>query len=279
MTLSKPIFLAPIVIPTTGVYLRINGSTDVTLAAGSYYWQRSEAAGGSLNDLLADALNLATTGTWHVEVETFAGGRNVVITQDSGSPAATSLVFTDPAVIGPYVLGYSTNPAATTITVTAGVATSPYQPQGFWEPDEYILDDTITPIATTVVARSISGAAIIDDYGEWSQRELRLEAVDGARVWQWAADDSAFAAAAGVIAGDPHAALESFWRYCRTGPAADGVPLQLRYYRATAWDAGSAPVATLEWSDPEQLRDLRTAVEQVSPGPLLYRVRLRTREV
>lgn len=280
MTLTQPVFLAPIVIPTTGVYLQINGSVDVTLAAGTYYWARSEATSGSFNELLADALDLATTGTWTVGIDTAANRRVISIKQTSGSPTATSLVFTDLDVLSPYLLGFTTNPATASATVTAGTADGSYQPAWIWEPRDYVLDDTTTPQATTVVSRSISGAAVIDDYGEWAEREIRLEVVSGARVWQWAADDAAFAAAAGLATAEPHAALESLWRRCRTQPASTGTPLQLRYYRnAATWDAAGAVTATLEWTDPEQMTDLRTAIEQVSPSPLLYRVRLRAREV
>lgn len=279
MSLTQPIFLLPITIPATGVYLRVNGSTDVTLAAGSYYWAQSEAQAGSLNALLADALDLATTGSWSVGIDTTANRRVISIKQNSGSPTATSLVFADLNTLSPYLLGLDDDPAEDTATVTAGTAAGAYQPAWIWEPVEFVRDDTTVPRATTVVARGIGGAAVIDDYGEFAEREIRLEVVQGARVWQWAADDAGFAAAAGLATGEPHAALESFWRRCRTQPALDGAPLRLRYYRSSAtWEAAGAVTATLEWSDPDQLTDLRSAVEQVAPEPLLYRARLRTVE-
>lgn len=281
MSLTQPIFTAPIVIPATANYIEWSGGELVALPAGTYYWARTAAVAGSFNAILKAALEAQGGGgaSWDVEVDSAAGHRAVTFRWNSGT-LPTDFTFLNLDVLSPYLLGFDLDATEDEIDFGGGEeVTGSYQPAWLWEPREYTLDDTTTPVATTVVARSISGAAIIDDYGEWSRRDLYLAAVDGARVWQWCADDAGLATAGGTVVSSPHVALESLWRRCRTQPTT-GAPLQLRYYRDSAtFDAGGAHTALLEWSDPEQMRALEAAITQACPGPLLYAVRLRTREV
>ena len=280
MTLTQPIFLAPIVIPTTANLIQFSGGEMVSVAAGTYYWGKLGTHAGTFSAALKAGFDAADSGSWDVELDNAVSRRALSLRWNSGA-LPTAITFLDLDVLSPYMLGLDPDPLEDTVSFGGGEEiTGDLQPAWLWEPREYVLDDTTTPRATTVVARSISGAAIIDDYGQWDEREIRMEVVDGARVWRWAGADTAFALQAGLVVNEPHASLEALWDRCRTQPSSNGAPLQLRYYRnAVTWEANGSATATLEWTDPEQMRDLRTAVEQVSPGPLLYRVRLRAREV
>lgn len=280
MTLTMPIFEAPIVIPATANLIQFSGGEFVNVAAGVYYWGKDGTQAGTFCAALKAGFDAADSGSWDVELDNAVSRRALTLRWNSGA-LPTAITFLDMDVLSPYMLGLDPDPLEDTVSFGGGEEiTGDLQPAWIWEPREYVLDDTATPQATTVVSRSISGAAIIDDYGEWAQREIRLEVVAGARVWMWAGADTAFALQAGLVVDEPHASLEALWRRCRTQPATDGAPLRLQYYRnAATWESGGEPTAILEWTDPEQMSDLRAAVEQVSPSPLLYRVRLRAREV
>lgn len=273
MTLTNPIFLLPIVIPTThdgaGEAVKLNTTTDVTLPAGTYYWSPTGAS-GSFQDMLVTALNAAMAGTWTVTLSTTTWHLSISYT---GASTPTNLTFVDLDVLAPWMFGSTSNKATATITFTAKAWAGTMQPRWLWRPDEYVIDDQIRPRATTVVAMSpFDGSATIDNYGEWAERTLRMEAVPGARVYQWAIDDSVFAAAAGETQGDPNLALESFWRDCRTFGS---TPPSIRYLPAgeSAWATWG--YAVVQWVDAGQLSDLATVAADLTTEPLRYTVTMR----
>ena len=104
----------------------------------------------------------------------------------------------------------------------------------------------------------------------------------GARIYQWAANDSGHASTASMIEDDPWASLESFWRDCRTLPGTRGTtqaPPTIRYYVSlTAWVASSG-YSDVQWIDADQLRDLGNTAEEMSPSPLKYSLTMRLRDL
>lgn len=275
MSLYKPVFLHPITIPSThagaGAVLKINTSTNVTLPAGTYYWTEDSAGSSpSFNLALKTALNAAMAGTWTVA---FSAAFRLSITY-TGASTPTSIDFVDVDVLSSHMLGGNTDPGATTsLTLTSKAWTGLYDTRWMWRPGEYVLDDETIPQTVTVVARSpFDGSATIDNYGEWDQRTLRMEGVRGAFVYTCFGSDSAFYVEAGLAYPVTNNTLEVFWRDARTLASTPGDILYLANGQS---DFGGYDWEKLQWSDPEQLGDLTTCVEEITPSPLQYAVTLR----
>ena len=163
MALTKPRFLLPIVIETAAVLIKLDGSTDVTIAAGTYWWLED----GSASDFLfvLDTALTAAGDTWNVTINDTVD-QDFILQFERTSGTTTSLVFQDLDILSPYHLGFSTDSTATTITITGGKDTGTYNLRWHWMPDEYTLGDQIQPRALTVVAQSdFDGSGIVDDYG------------------------------------------------------------------------------------------------------------------
>lgn len=301
MTMTKPLVVAPIVLTEAAAHVRISyasGSTsDITLAANSYYNCMTDVLSESDTDLLwklVEALNawlddVQITGDWTITTPGTGLGYRVALEYDPSGTARTyggttiqRLTFLTTELTS-VDLGFNKvvgSPDQTALFSSGGgvyTLTGSYQRSHVWNPDDYLLEWPAFPLAELALDVSpFNGDAYIDDYGEYSLRQLLLEFVAGARIYQFAADDSVLiAGVSGASVGDPNLALESLWRIARQETVA-GVPPTLRVYPdrdspGTYWEC--------VWADSEQLRDLRGVAELQSRAPLRYRVRLQLLEV
>jgi len=273
MSLTQPVFLHPITIPTAyagaGALLTLNAA-PVTLAAGTYYWAETEGSAGSFNAALVTALNAAMAGTWTVR---FGATFRLTIAY-TGASTPTTLAFVAPTVLGLGMLGGAEDPESTSsASFTAKSWTGAWDCRWMWRPVEWVIDDRTMPRAAVVVARSpFDGTATIDDYGAWDERTLRLEGVRGAYVFDWAAGRSPFYVEAGSGSALVNNTLETFWRDARRLSSAPGT---IRYLANGQDDFGAYEWEGLVWSDPEQLGNLAECLEELNPSPLLYTVTLR----
>lgn len=277
MSLAKPLLLAPVIISSTyagaGALLKLNTSTNVTIPAGTYYWSvDDDTESTSFNKVLKDALNAAMAGTWAVALDHPSFKLSISY---AGASTPTTLDFQALSVLAPWMFGSTSNKATASLSFTAKAWAATYQPRWFWQPAQFVLDDRIKPIVTTAVPRSrFDGSAVVIPLGSFAERTIRIEGVAGARVWQWAADDAIYSAAAGVTQGDL-ATLEAFWQDCRS--PTNGTPADLHYMAAgddaTGWDTGGYNV--FQWVDPIQLNDFGAFVSDFSSEPFRSTVELR----
>lgn len=273
-SLTNPLLLAPIVIPTTGVYLDVDGS-DITLTAGEYYWAFDETVSGSFNEHLADRLAADYGGAWTVDITSdFELG--IVY---SGGSVPTTMTFTDANVLDATDLGASATADTLTLTMTAGKYTSTYQPRWLWRANEWALDDQSPPWRVTTVAKSLfTRKSVTDIYGNGRMRMVRCEAVDGARVYQWAVGDSQFASAAGLQQNEPWASLEAMWLDSSRIEMLSGRTAVLQYVAdEEAFLDGTESRVDVEWTDEDYSEEM--APDLLSEGPLLYTVVLNMTEV
>lgn len=287
MSLTKPILLAPINVATSALWssnitgkLGAGATTDLDLPSyaldgpGDYYLTGDSNNWDWLEALKEGVTNEMAVGfDYSLDVTT---GR-ITFTQDDASDDLV-LTFNNLPNVSPYLLGFGTNPAATTITVPANDVpiTGDWHCGRRWYPNALCFHPENKPVKVSSAPRTLSGAnGLLYDWSGHTRRSIMLAAVKGARVFQWAAEDAlsfGFAIAAGFErVGQRYGALDSFVHGVLEQAALyDREPPPLLHLVSTA---DNIP-RIVHLVDKRGLDAPEALVKQVSPEPLLYRVEL-----
>ncbi len=147
---------------------------------------------------------------------------------------------------------------------------SQHQVRYLWQPRDWLLRFETTPERVVALAKSVTGRVVASFYGaSWKTYTLYMEPVKGALVYQYLADDTDFAGdIAGMTAGDPNVALESFWEDYQSEVAAGALPIIQLASDYTA----PATRTPLIFADEAWLKDMSNTLERVSMNPVLYTV-------
>jgi len=256
------------------------GSWTATVAAGTYYMD-----GSGTSDFLADletALDANDpTGTWTVSLGTLPTGLGgtVILSRAAGGNTITSMTMKtgDGRTIGNDDDVISSGDFSVN-TSSLSTWRSPYQARYIWRPRELLTRSEHKPRRTVARSRSVTGRVLIDGYASgWHDRPILIEPVQGALVYQWMADSSTFVAViSGMTAGDTNIALEAFWLDLMAQSGATGSPPTVR----EAVDYTDTTTYTNIWlSDGDWMENMQTALEEISPNPVLYRVNFQAQTV
>jgi len=281
MAMTKPQFSMAMTLDsawTVDVILS-GASFTASVAAGTYYLDGTSLQFFSALAIALTAADQAATsdGTaaWAVSASSTTG--QVTIERTGVSKTLTKFDFdtgqgrTCGFSLDSYTgaEGEVTTQTGTTITLT-GMHSARY----IWQPREYLMRDEHRPQRTVAYDQSVTGRAITDGFGAsspWHTRPLVLDSVKGAVIYQYMADDSAYAATvSGMTAGDPNIALEAFWTDLLL-QAQDGTPPTVRL----APDAAAPSTYTNIWmSDKEWMVSMEAALTEQSPHPVIYGVNI-----
>jgi len=157
--------------------------------------------------------------------------------------------------------------------------TSQHAARYMWRPRETMAGrNEHKPRRTVARARGVTGRVVTDTYASsYHDRPINIDAVKGAVIYQWMADDSGYASTvSGMTAGDPNIALEAFWGDLLTVSSTSGTPPTVRL----APDSGSPGTYTEIWmTDGDFLDEMAAALTEQSPNPTLYGVAIEAQTV
>lgn len=276
-TITKPSWMLPLD-ATASNYLRVTfgdaTTANVAFVAGAYYW-RGNGGSDDLTAHIATRLNADAAGKGHTWTCTLSTAGRLEIVATGGSTGIASLRFLLASFTSVDAGFALTVGGPDTITPTTGQTfTGAYQVSRLWLPDRYAAEDRVEPQFSSRVHITPSGGVTQVSEGSWSRRRVRLERVDGDRLYTWAAERVAVT----VTVGDVNAALDSFVTQYNAQVGDDGEPPAMEYHvdAATRSALAAIPVA---FTDEDLLSDPAGSVEESELAPLRGTVTLEMVEV
>lgn len=236
---------------------------NVALTAGTYYW-RNTGASDDLRAHLQTRLNAAAVSKGHTWTVTMSALGRLTITASGGSSPVVSIRFLL-STLTSRDLGFTTAPGSPdTIAPTSGETfAAAYQVRWLWLPRVSYAEDRETPVQDTRVHVTPGGGVTHVTEGSYRRRRVRVEFVEGERLYAWAAERIPVT----VTAGDPNAALDAFITDYNNLVGVDGEPPALVYSpdEDTRSNAASFRVAFL---DERFLSNLEDVVDEAQQHPL-----------
>ena len=280
MSFTEPAYALPIVIGS-GVTITVDMNTGAgdfvsTLTPGTYY--NHTIGSGSFALMVETQLNAADTGSpWAVSTpSTGLSFRLKFVRTGASTDEMTSVTFSDDALrqamgFSVLVVTAGTELANDTPTTDDTTLEGSFQRGFLWVPRSILTRDERIPLAQVAGTITPVGRAVLDGYGQYERIRHVIEFVEGPLVYTDKAANADFqnVQVPGLALGDDTAPLDQFWRLCRVG--ADGAPPIIKYL------VDSTDTATTEdivIADVSWLTDMDNVVEEMSPSPLLYRVRI-----
>lgn len=298
MSFTKPLFGLGITINSgTGPHLRLSFTDsdvgaidiDVTIPAGTYY-NLSPGTSGSLAKAIVDACNAAeaaqgggfTAGLW--SSGDVVGGLEYRL-QLTRAPGASVLevdtmdnievLTTAVGALRQEDVGFSSATLAPAVGSAGNdyVFRAPHQRGSLWAPR--VIADRAQYYPRRIVKSAVSpfdGSSVVHLYSSTTRPdrvEITMEYVPAPLVWHWCLNHSDMVSMVdGLASTDTNVCLETLWtKHATIGPirfAAD----------ATTPDTYDE----IEIVDADWLSDLQNGVEETSPAPLLYTVKIIAQE-
>lgn len=271
-----PRYCLPIAVPAGGWEFDVEFSAGpssnftATVPEGTYYM---DGSGDSLDLILAtqDALDTADAGgAWTV----FRQNERIVFARDG--QIGDVLVFAFPNSEAQQIYGYKGDAAEIISNIDKYESKGLWRARYCWTPDEWLERDDNTPVAQSVGDTTPDGYAVLDGLGERSRLEHLMRFVPAALVKQTYAGQQGYADYVGsapnsdgntLTAGDPNAALQKFWTFCRV--LAGPIPPVVRY--APDRDV-PAEFKKIQFPKNKWVDDFDAVAAIDKPQPLTYRV-------